>query len=510
MQPMKSQPMKSQPMKSPPTSALPTQFPKTLSMPSIALRASLVTCAICLVPSSCTVGPEFKAPESSANPAWSSLDGTSSAPSKPIATSADIARWWTAFNDPMLTSLVERATAGNLEISAAEARMRAARARRAITGGAQLPSVEAHGLAGKQPNFNSTSSPFIDNDTLFAAGFDASWEIDIFGRTRRAVEASDADVAIAEFDLRDVQVSLAGEVATNYLRLRAAQEQIGIISRNIETEAAAYEVAEKLHASQLVTSLDVSRARALLEETRSRKPIFESSARDAAYTLGVLLGGDPSSLLAELAPIGQIPAVPAEIPVGLPSELLQRRPDIRRAEAALHAATARIGVAVAEQFPRLSLGAAIGTRNSDSGDFAGLATNYWSAGGAVTAPIFEGGRIKANIELQKSLTDSALAEYRQVVLLALREVEVAITDFTQEQARRAALDRAVVAGTEAVALANALYAVGRTNFIDVLAAQRDLLDNEEALARSEQLVGTNLVALYKSLGGGWSIASAGE
>ncbi len=490
--------------------------PLSPALPAALLASTLISASTFI--SGCTVGPNFappetKSPETSPSARWSSLDGNASTPSTPgtpgnpskaTAGAAEIARWWTSFNDPTLTSLVERAIAGNLDMAAAEARIRAARARRAIAGGAELPQVNANGFAGRQPDFKSTSSPFMDNDSLFAAGFDATWELDIFGRTRRIVEATDADVAVAEFDLRDVQVTLAGEVASNYLRLRAAQAQLAIARGDIAAEDAALEVIQKLHDSGLAGALDLANARALAESTRARLPVYESEAKDATLALGVLLGGDPSSLAAELTPPAPIPALPAQIPVGIPSELLQRRPDIRRAEAELHAATARIGVAVADQFPRFSLSAAIGTRNSDAGEFASFATNYWAAGAGATMPIFDGGRIKANIELQKSLTDAALAQYRQRVLVALREVEVALTDFANEQQRHASLARAVDAGKDAVSLASSLYASGRTDFLNVVTAERVLLVNQESLTRSERQIAEHLVSIYKALGGGWN------
>ncbi len=464
--------------------------------------------------SGCLVGPDYERPQVAPPAAWQGLDPAVSGvaiTSTPVAGAADLTRWWAGFNDPMLTALVERAALGNLDLTAAEARIRVARARRAIAIGGLLPTVDAFATAAHQPDFTTTDGgSVVDNTNLFAAGFDASWELDIFGKVRRRIEATDAGVQSAEFDRRDVWVTLAGEVASTYAQLRAAQTQVEIARSNLATQEDALALTTKLYDAGIVGALDVSNARAQVENTKARLPLFEASVRESIYTLGVLVGREPGTLLAELAAPGPIPAPPASVPVGLPSELLQRRPDIRRAEAELHASMALIGVAVAEQFPTFSLSAGLGTQNSSAGDFVSLATNYWSAGANMTWPLFEGGRIQANIVLQKAATDAALAAYRQRVLVALREVEVAMVNFAQEQVRRAALGRSVDASNDAVGLATELYKAGKTDFLNVLAAQRSLLDSQEALARSDQQVTNQLIALYKALGGGWELMEYGS
>lgn len=478
--------------------------------PRHALRVLRAAASSTLLATSCTVGPDFERPASEPQASFVSIEpatDSGATTSRPTSAPADIARWWTVLGDPELTSLIERAAAGNLDLASAATRVRAARARRAILGAAQLPTVDVNAAAGMLPEAASNEPGFADSNSHFAAGFDASWELDVFGGIRRGVEAGDADVAAAMFDLADVQVSLAGEIASTYIGLRAAQSQREIVARNLEAQQAALEVAERRFKAGLVNALDVSNARANLEATRSRLPVFDRLSLEATYALAVLLGQDPGALRAELAAAGPLPKAPAVVPVGVPSELLLRRPDIRRAEAELHAATARVGVAVADQFPRFALSASIGTRNDDMGQFAALATNYWSALGGVTAPIFDGGRIRANIALRQAIADDALVKFRKQVLGALRETETALNAFVNEQSRRDALMQAVDAGRDAVTLANELYSAGRTDFLNVVAAQRALLDNEEALSRSEQVIANNLVAIYKSLGGGWNPAS---
>lgn len=454
----------------------------------------------------CMVGPDYERP-SVARPAdWAGLDpelSKAAISSEPVSGAPDLARWWNTFGDARLTELVERAARGNLDLVAAEARLRAARARRGIAVGGLFPSVGAFADAAHAPEFDSSDGVFSDNTNLFSAGFDASWELDIFGRVRRGVEATDAGIASALADRRDVWVSLAGEVASTYTALRAFQQQLRAVQGNLDTQRDTQALTQRLYDAGLVGALDVANATAQVEATSSRVPTLVSSIREAIYTLSILVGEEPSALLPELTPVGPVPLPPPQVRVGLPSELLQRRPDIRRAEAELHAATARVGIAVADQFPRVTLSAALGVQNSDFSQFVSLATRYWSAGAGMVWPIFEGGRIQSNIELQKAAAEEALALYRRQVLVAFRDVEVALVTFSQEQTRRSALARTVDANRDALGLANELYRAGRTDFLNVLAVQRALLDSEEALAASDQRVADGLIALYKALGGGW-------
>ncbi|MCE9620568.1 MAG: efflux transporter outer membrane subunit [Planctomycetes bacterium] len=461
----------------------------------------------------CMVGPDFEAPKTTEEKTWAGLSPAvtdAALTNKPVAGEADISQWWTNFNDPILTSLIERADADNQTLASAEARIRAARARRAIAIGGLFPVVDAFGTAAHSPNFTSTTQPYSPGTDLFAAGFDASWELDIFGRIRRRIESTEAELNAAIYEMRDVRVTLAAEVATSYSLLRTAQEQLRILRSNLATQDDALKLTTKLYEAGITGLLDVSNARAQVEQTRSRIPIFESLVRESIYTLDVLIGKDPRTLLAELEPSGPMLTVPKEIPVGLPSDLLKRRPDIRRAESQLHAATARIGIAVADQFPTVSLTGALGTQSTNGYNMVSLATTYWSVGANATWTIFDGGRLQANVLLQKALTDAAIADYRQQVLVAFRDVEVALVNFSQEQSRRDSLRHSTEAFTEAVSLATELYKAGRTDFLNVLAAQRSMLDTQEALAQSERAIADDLIALYKALGGGWGKDSSND
>jgi NodT family efflux transporter outer membrane factor (OMF) lipoprotein len=465
---------------------------------------SLATATLALA--GCMLGPNFDPPKVDEPKGWKGLDPAvtdTATTSKPVAGEPDVAQWWSSFNDTTLTTLIERADADNQTLASAEARIRAARARRAIAIGGLYPVVDAFGGAAHSPNFASTTVPYSPGTDLFAAGFDASWELDIFGRIRRRIEVTEAELNAAIYDMRDVRVTLAAEVASNYAQLRTAQAQLVILRNNLATQEDALKLTTRLYEAGIVGLLDVSNARAQVESTRSRVPIFESSVREAIYTLDVLIGKDPRTLLAELEPSGPMLMAPQRIPVGLPSQLLKRRPDIRRAEAQLHAATARIGIAIADQFPTVSLTGALGTQSTNASNIVSLATTYWSVGANATWTIFDGGKLQANVLLQKALTEAAIADYRQQVLVAFRDVEVALVNFSQEQSRRDALRHSVDAFNEAVGLATELYTAGRTDFLNVLAAQRSLLDTQEALAQSERAIADDLIALYKALGGGW-------
>jgi NodT family efflux transporter outer membrane factor (OMF) lipoprotein len=299
---------------------------------------------------------------------------------------------------------------------------------------------------------------------------------------------------------------LTSEVALNYLDLRGFQRQLAIARQNLAAQQYSADLTRRRQRGGFVSALDVAQADAQVASTLSQIPLLEQSARQTIYSLSVLLGREPAALVQELSGDGAIPPVPPEVPVGLPSDLLRRRPDIRRAEAQLHAATARIGVATADLFPRFSLSGALNVQGSKVKDLTNWNNAFWSFGPAVSWPLFSAGRIRSNIAVQNALTDQALLSYEQTVLTALQEVENALVAYAQEQQHRAALQDAVTANRRAVDLAQLLYSQGQTGFLDVLTAQRSLYASEDALVQSERTIATNLVALYKGLGGGWEAA----
>lgn len=458
----------------------------------------------------CAVGPDYHPPKTEVPSLWDGQSVVTAAQvSKTTPDPVTLVEWWQAFHDPTLSSLVEMAIRANLDLRQAEARIRQARAARGVAGAPLWPQVEASAIyqksqssgeagAGKGP---ATAGGIRE---LFQVGLDASWELDLFGGTRRGIEAATADLRAAVEDRRAVLVALAGDVGTNYLNLRGFQQQLAIAQKNLEVQKKTAEITRRRFEAGFVSRLDVANAEAQVATTESQIPLLESSIRAAIYSLGVLLGREPATLARELSVESPLPPTPPEIPVGLPSELLRRRPDIRRAEAQVHAATARIGVATADLFPRFFLTGSLGLASSDLNRLGNLSTSrFWSFGPSITWPLFAGGRIRANIEVQNALQEQALLAYQKTVLNALREVETALVAYAKEQEHHKSLAAAVAHNRQAVDLAMKLYVAGKTDFLNVLNAQRSLFATEDALTQSTRTLGTNLIALYKALGGGW-------
>ena len=457
----------------------------------------------------CMVGPNFAKPGAQVPAAWAGPAPSGPSPSvaasqpasQPSPAEIDLARWWTAFGDPTLTSLVTRAVESNLDLRLAEARIRQARAARGVAIAGLGPTVTgtsgyARGQNGRAPVTNH-----------YQAGFDAGWELDIFGGQRRNVEAAEADLSFALEDRRDVLVTLSAEVAGNYVALRAYQQRLVIARRNLQAQQHSAEIARKRQASGLMASgLDVANADAQVAGTASAIPLLEMAARQTIYSLGVLLDREPAALAEQLSPAGAIPASNMTVPLGVPSDLLRRRPDIRRAEADIHAATARIGVATADLYPHVTISGSLGFQASDLRDWLSPVSRFWSFGPGVTWSAFNTGANLARIDIQKALADQTVLSYRKTVLTAMQEVENALIAAAKEQEHRKALVDAVAANRKAVDLSTRLYSQGETEFLNVLTAQRSLLATEDALADSERAKSTDLIALYKALGGGWQEA----
>jgi multidrug efflux system outer membrane protein len=460
----------------------------------------------------CAVGPDFKAPEMPVPAGWAGP------PPLPAVTPAeqDLTRWWTVFDDNMLASLIQQAVESNLDLKFAEARIRQARAVRGIAQSFLGPTVDATGSyqrseASVSPTGgtgrNSDNTVSVTTNQYFA-GFDAAWELDIFGGVRRSIEAADADLQASVEARRDVLVTLTAEVARNYIDLRAFQQRISIARQNLEAQKHSAKLTRQRFEAGLASGLDVANAEAQVATTAAVIPLFEASARQTIYSLGVLLGRPPAALVQELAPALAIPTVPPSAPMGVPSDLLRRRPDIRQAEAGVHAATARIGVAEADLYPRFTITGSIGVKASDFGSWLDWSSRLWSIGPGVTWRVFDMGRIRSDIAQQEALQDQSLIAYQKTVLTALQEVEGALISLDKEQEHRNALVDAVAFNQKAVDLSIKLYTEGQTDFLNVLQAQRALFLTQDALAQSTQTISTNLVALYKALGGGWDMQEA--
>jgi NodT family efflux transporter outer membrane factor (OMF) lipoprotein len=466
----------------------------------VLLCAIIYTLAI----AGCTVGPDYRRPDVIMPDKW--VGATTQPTTQPTTRAsvtttapADLQEWWKRFHDATLDSLITRAIENNLDLRQAELRVRQARYSRAIAAGGLWPNVNV------SANYRR-SRDTIGSADFYQAGFDASWEVDVFGGLRRSVEAANAEVAFAIEDRRDVLVTLLSEVALNYMDLRGFQRQIAIAEKNLESVRRSYGLTKRRFAGGFVSGLDVANAEAEVAGNESRIPLLEQNVQQAIYSLSVLLGREPAALLDELKPPADIPATPPAVPVGLPSELLRRRPDIRRAEANLHAATARVGVATADLFPRFSLTGSLGTSGNQFKDLGNWDNRFWSIGPSVSWPLFDAGKIRANIGVQNTLQEQAVLGYRSTVLLALQDVENALIAYAKEQQHQVSVNAAVVANRRAVDLATQLYTQGQTDFSDVLLAQRSLLVSEDTLVQSERTMATNLIALYKALGGGWEIS----
>jgi outer membrane protein, multidrug efflux system len=475
---------------------------------SISVLVMVVGLAM-LVVSGCMVGPNYHPPQTTVPTDWvgvaKPLTGQLS-----VATEqpAELTQWWRQFNDPTLTALVEEAVKANFDLQLAEARLRQARATRGVALGGLWPAVTASGSYQREHTAGVT--PANEAQNLFQAGFDAVWELDVFGGLRRNVESAGANVQAAIEGIRDAQVSLVAEVALNYIQLRGFQQEIVIAQKNLKAQQHNAEITHKRLNVGFASALDVANADASVATTESQIPVFETSAQQSIYALSVLLARPPADLLERLSPTANLPRVPAEVPVGLPSDLLRRRPDIHQAEAQLHAATAQIGFAVAELFPQFSLTGSVNWQSNLLRTWWTEASRSFGFGPSVSWQIFQGGAIVSNIRVQKALRDQAFITYQKTVLAAFQDVENALIAFAKEQQHRQALHDAVVANRKAVDLSLQLYTEGQIDFLNVLIAQESLYASENALVQSETSIVTDLIALYKALGGGWESVPFGK
>ena len=454
-----------------------------------------ISCVCVMTIAGCTVGPNFQSPKQSVPSSWTGIDGQKTG-------AVDLVHWWTQFNDPNLTSLIDRAVTSNLDLKQAQSRLRQARAARRIVSAGLWPTLDATG-SYKRSKTAGTATTSGSKSDLWQSGLDAVWEIDIFGGVRRDVEAAQADIAFAVEDQRDVLITVSSEVAFNYIELRGFQQEIVFAQNNLKAQQHTAELTRQRFASGLVSALDVANSNAQVGTTASQIPTLEASAQQTIYNLSVLLGLDPTALLAELSPVSIIPYTPPVLPNELPSDLLRRRPDIRRAEANIHAATARIGVATADLFPKFNLTGSVGYQNKNLGKMVSSKYGFWSVGSSADWQIFNAGSVRANVEIQKALTEQAALTYQTTVLTALQDVENALVAYEKEQQRNKSLQDTVAANRKAVDLATQLYTQGQTEFLSVLDSQRSLYVSEDSLVQSTMNLSTDVVSLYKALGGGW-------
>lgn len=454
----------------------------------------------------CAVGPDYRPPSTPTPDEWQALPESGVRAEGPEAPS--LAAWWSAFEDPILSDLVERAIADNKSVAQARARVIEARARRGVAAGGFLPSIGASGgvtRTDSESDFQDPDAGLISREReVYNAGIDASWELDLFGGQRRAFEAATAQLGAAEADLRDVLVTLLGDVALNYTSVRTFQSRLAFAERNLAAQSELLDITRWRAQAGLATVLDVEQAEASYEQTRAQIPSLQSSLGQAMNRLAVLTGQAPGTLSELLSDPRPVPTAPAEIVAGVPADIVRRRPDIRAAERRLAAQSAQVGVATAALYPSLSLSGSIGYQSLDSSDVLD-GSRVDRFGLSLRIPLFEGGALRQNLRAQYAVLDAAAATYEQTVLAALEEVENALLAWTHEQRRHEALLLAVDSARRARELALVQYNSGLVDFQTVVTADRQLISLEDAVAVSEGELTSNLIRLYKALGGGWSV-----
>jgi NodT family efflux transporter outer membrane factor (OMF) lipoprotein len=460
---------------------------------------------------SCAVGPNYHRPLVPSAPQWTEAHARGTAP----GVEAETDLWWQSFHDAELDSLIHRSVAANYDLARAAARVEEARAARGFVRSNASPQISAGVSASRDRQTGVGLSPgpggvaarrFSYEASDYRGELSLSWELDLFGRIRRGVEAATADLAASEQDRRNVLVTLLGDVGRYYADLRGYQLRLAIAEKNIAIAEDTLELTRQRVKGGQATERDVAQAEAQLESSRAQTPGLNTSIQLAIHRLGVLLGQQPGALEKELAASAPLPPAPPSVPTGVPSDLLRRRPDIQRAEAQVAAATARVGEAKADYFPKFTLLGAVGRQATQLHDLSLGLGSFFSVGPTVSAPVFTGGRIRSNIAVQEARVREAVANYQATILTALEETENSLVAYGNEQDRRDRLEATVRASETAFELANVQYRAGLTDFLTVLDAQRELYANRDLLAQSQTQVTTSLIALYRALGGGWSIA----
>ncbi len=448
----------------------------------------------------CSVGPKYTPPRIKAPERWhSNFRGFTQKEPKSLA------KWWTAFHDPILEELEEKAVKGNLNLKIALERIREARAMVGVERGRLFPSLGASAsIQDMRESPNGSRMGIGGENKLYKVGFDSSWEMDIFGGIRSSVEASKAALKIAEENYHDVLVTLLAEVAINYANLRTCQARLRAVKENARIQEEVYQLNLSLYEAGLVDELVVHQSRYVLENTKSQIPPLEREIRLSEHRLSVLLGEPPGTLQKKLSQVKPIPKPPEEIAIGIPANTLRRRPDIRKAEWELVRTTANIRKAKAELYPKFNLSGTIGLESISTGNFWEWASRTWSAGFNTLWKIFQGGSLRKRVEAEQSRKKQAFISYRQTVLHALEEVEDALTAYAREKERLKHLEASVKAARKAYILALDRYKAGLVDFTDVLDAERSLQNYQDQLAESRGKLIVSLIRLYKALGGGWT------
>jgi outer membrane protein, multidrug efflux system len=473
--------------------------------------ASFIAIVLSIFLTGCAVGPNYRRTQASVPAQWTAptTDGT-----QPGAEPTDD-EWWKSFNDLELDSLIQRAAQANYDVKLSLARLEEARAATGIAKSSFYPQIGAGVSAERvrqigvglvpssQPagSFRPQVFPYEINN--YQGRFDAAWELDVFGRIHRQSEAARADFRTSEHDRRNVLISVFGDVGRYYAELRGLQLRLDIANKNVAVAEDELKLTRDLAKAGQVTERDVAQAEAQLESTRAQIPQLSAAIEVSIHRLSVLTGQQPGALDKQLITRSPLPVLPPDVPVGLPSDLLTRRPDIQSAEAQLAAATARVGVAKADYFPTFTLFGSAGRQAAQLHELTLGLGNFFAAGPSVSVPVFTGGRIRSNVAVQNARVKQAEAAYQKTVLTSLEETENALVSYADEQSRRDHLDATVRASQDALNLANDQYRAGLADFLTVLDSERTLFANQDLLAQSQTSLVVDLVALYKALGGGW-------
>jgi multidrug efflux system outer membrane protein len=446
---------------------------------------------------SCVAGPRYRArtaEQMNIPAAWHAA-----LPEK--VESGDLSAWWRQLGDPLLSQLVEEALQASPSIDLARAKLREARAQRNLAVADLLPSINASGNATRTKNDGPAA-------TNYRAGLDASWEPDIFGGKRRSLQAAAAELQSTAESLHDTQVSLSAEVALNYVDVRSLQARVAIAEENLALQTETRQIAEWRYQAGLVGCLDADQARSTEAQTRAQIPALQTSLAEARNRIAVLLGAAPGALDERFAVVAPIPAVPQHVTIGIPADILRQRPDVRAAERTLAAQTAHTGAAIAAQFPSLSLSGSLGVEGITLSALTGGATAIRTLVASIAQTIFDGGRIRRQIQVKRAVQEQALATYENKVLTALEEVENALVAIVRNRERYTYLQTADAAARNAAQFARQSYASGISDYVSVLETQRTQLSVSDSLKSCEADITTALIQLYKALGGGWTAAES--
>jgi NodT family efflux transporter outer membrane factor (OMF) lipoprotein len=446
------------------------------------------------------VGPEYARPAPTLPAHWRNAPPAMMADQIPSGEA--LASWWRQLNDAELTGLIERALLAAPDFRAALARLDEARARRLLAGAADMPKVTGSASAGASKSSEKSGSGARRD--VYGAGLDAAWEADLFGGNRRGEEAAQADLEASQASLHAAQVSLAAEVALSYVELRGLQGRLRIARANLASQSETLQLTDWRAQAGLVTALEVEQARANVEQTRAQIPSLQTSLAEAEHRLAVLLGQAPGSLHDELAGPAPLPTLPPRVAVGIPTDTLSQRPDVRAAEHRLAAETARVGVAEAARYPGLTLSASIGLEALNPADLLTAGAFARSLVASLAGTVFDGGRLRQQVAIQNAVQEQALVGYETAVLTALEETENALVALANTRHRETALKDAVEAARLAALLARHRYTAGITDFQTVLNTERTLLSSEDSLQSAQAESVAALVRLYKALGGGWA------